>query len=112
MEIIACVYGAWPQVHIFYFKYGILDGKAVNPGGFKYWQYVLIFTDYILTISHEPHSIMEGVTKLYCLKGVLQLRRPIMSLGVTLEKTLVGLIYLMKVELHILCWVKIVLRRL
>ena len=39
-----------------------------KPDGTSYWQYVLIYTDDILSISHEPHIVMEALADCYSLK--------------------------------------------
>jgi hypothetical protein len=42
--------------------------KAVKPCGFAYWEYVLIYVDDILAISHNPSAIMDRLSALYRLK--------------------------------------------
>ena len=41
---------------------------AVNPNGFEYYKYVLIFVDDILNMSHDTKSKMETLGTLYQLK--------------------------------------------
>ena len=41
---------------------------AVNPNGFEYYEYVLIFFDNILNISHDTNAKMETLVNLYQLK--------------------------------------------
>ena len=41
---------------------------AVKPNGFEYYEYVLIFVDDILNISHDTKATMETLGTLYQLK--------------------------------------------
>ena len=41
---------------------------AVKPDGTKYYEYVLIYVDDILVISHRASIIMDNLSALYCLK--------------------------------------------
>ena len=43
---------------------------AINPNGFDYYEYVLIFVDNILNISHDTEVTMETLGNLYQLKPV------------------------------------------
>lgn len=36
--------------------------------GFKYWSYVLVYTDNILVIDHEPKVVMDYLASRYTLK--------------------------------------------
>jgi len=38
--------------------------------GFNYYEYVLVYVDDILTISHQPAEMMDALWKLYQLKDV------------------------------------------
>ena len=40
----------------------------IKPDGFEYWEYVLIYVDDILVVSHEPERLMESLSALYRLK--------------------------------------------
>ena len=40
----------------------------VKPTGEEYWEYVLVYSDDILVISHDPHVVMVGLTHAYTLK--------------------------------------------
>ena len=42
--------------------------KATKPDGDTYWEYVLIYVDDILVISHKPDKIMNCLSELYRLK--------------------------------------------
>jgi hypothetical protein len=42
--------------------------KATKPDGFRYWEYVLCYVDDILTVSHDPQSIMKQIKAIYRLK--------------------------------------------
>ena len=33
-----------------------------KPGGFKYYDYVLVYVDDILCISHKPRKVMEQIS--------------------------------------------------
>ena len=41
---------------------------ATKPDGFKYYEYILIYVDDILAISHAPEAIMKTISGLYRLK--------------------------------------------
>lgn len=41
---------------------------ACKPDGFEYYEYILVYVDDILTISHAPSAIMETIKKEYRLK--------------------------------------------
>ena len=41
---------------------------AIKPNGFKYWEYVLVYVDDLLVVSHDPPSIMLVISKRYRLK--------------------------------------------
>jgi hypothetical protein len=40
----------------------------VKHNGDEYWEYVLIYSDDILVVSHDPLEVMNGLTKAYTLK--------------------------------------------
>ena len=40
----------------------------MKPNGDKYYEYVLIYVDDILAISHDPKKIMEYLSENYTLK--------------------------------------------
>ena len=42
--------------------------KAVKPNGFKYWEYLLVFVDDILLVSHDTTATMDALKKIYRLK--------------------------------------------
>jgi hypothetical protein len=44
---------------------------AVKPDGFKYYEYVLLYVDDTLVVSHEPMKIMEAIKQDYRLKDDL-----------------------------------------
>ena len=39
---------------------------AVKPDSTKYYEYVLIYVDVILVISHRASTIMDNLSALYC----------------------------------------------
>ena len=41
---------------------------AMKPDGFKYWEYIAVYVDDILAISHMPKAIMDSLEKSYTLK--------------------------------------------
>ena len=41
---------------------------ASKPDGFTYWEYVLIYVDDLLVVSHQANEIMENISALYRLK--------------------------------------------
>jgi Reverse transcriptase (RNA-dependent DNA polymerase) len=42
--------------------------KATNPNGFEYYEYVLVYTDDILSISHQPIEVLNKFDQHYMLK--------------------------------------------
>jgi hypothetical protein len=40
----------------------------VKPTGDKYWEFILIYSDNIPIMLHEPHVVMLGLMKAYMLK--------------------------------------------
>jgi hypothetical protein len=40
----------------------------VKPTSDEYWEYILIYSDNILVMSHEPQMVMLGLMKAYTLK--------------------------------------------
>ena len=40
----------------------------IKPNGEKYWEYVLIYVDDILVMSHEPKAVMDYLASKYTLK--------------------------------------------
>ena len=49
--------------------------KASKTNGFNYLQYVTMNTDYMLAIYHESHAIVEGVSKMFVLKKVIDTKK-------------------------------------
>ena len=39
-----------------------------KPDGFKYWSYIMVYTDDILVIDHEPKTVMDYLASRYTLK--------------------------------------------
>ena len=42
--------------------------RATKPDGFQYYEYILIYVDDILVLSHQPKLTMNALGALYCLK--------------------------------------------
>jgi hypothetical protein len=42
---------------------------ATKPDGFKYWEYVLVYSDDILVVSHDPKRTMDFLESKYTLKN-------------------------------------------
>ena len=42
--------------------------RAVKPDGFKYWEYLLVFVDDLLLVSHDVSKTMEALKKIYRIK--------------------------------------------
>ena len=40
----------------------------MRPDGFKYWSYILVYTDDILVVDHEPQLVMDYLASRYMLK--------------------------------------------
>ena len=58
---------------------------AVKPNGFEYYEYVLCYVDYILSISHCPDVIMDGIQARFTLKYD-KVEEPTDYLGAQLSK--------------------------
>jgi hypothetical protein len=57
----------------------------IKPDGFKYWSYILVYTDDILAINHEPKTIMDYLASRYTPKpGSVQ--EPEIYLGSQISK--------------------------
>jgi hypothetical protein len=41
---------------------------ACKDNGFEYYEYILVYVDDILVISHRPRTVMETIKKQYRLK--------------------------------------------
>ena len=41
--------------------------KVTKPDGFQYWEYILVNSDDILVVSHEPKKIMDKLASKYTL---------------------------------------------
>lgn len=41
---------------------------AIKPDGFKYYEYILVYVDDLLVLSHQPAIIMKGLEEYYRLK--------------------------------------------
>jgi hypothetical protein len=56
-----------------------------KPDGFKYWSYILVYTDDILAVDHDPQSTMDYLASRYTLKpGSVQ--KPELYLGSQVSK--------------------------
>ena len=42
--------------------------KATKSSDFKYWEYVLVYVDYVLWISEHPEKVMDTIKIVYRLK--------------------------------------------
>ena len=56
-----------------------------KPDGFKYWEYVLVYVDDVLVLSHNPQSIMDTLAMKYTLKAG-SVRAPKEYLGSDIKK--------------------------
>ena len=43
----------------------------IRPNGEKYWEYVLVYVDDILVMSHEPKEVMDYLASKYTLRKVV-----------------------------------------
>lgn len=59
--------------------------KQVKPNGEKYWEYVLIYVDDALVISHDPQAIMDYLSSKYRLKEG-SVKQPTEYLGARIEQ--------------------------
>lgn len=41
---------------------------ACKPNGYEYYEYILVYVDDLLVVSHAPELIMETIRKAYRLK--------------------------------------------
>ena len=60
----------------------------VKPCGFKYWEYVLVYVDDILVISHEPQIVMDYLSQKYTLKSG-SVGEPTAYLGAEVKKWMI-----------------------
>jgi hypothetical protein len=58
---------------------------AMKPDGFKYWEYVLVYSDDILAVSHQPMKIMDYLRERYTLKND-SVKEPDAYLGAGISK--------------------------
>ena len=58
---------------------------ATKPNGFEYYEYLLVYVDDVLAISHDPKPLIEEVGKMYELKKG-SVGPPTRYLGVTISK--------------------------
>ena len=58
---------------------------SVKPNGFKYWEYVLVYVDDVLAISHDPKSILDHLASHYTLKDG-SVKEPDAYLGAEISK--------------------------
>lgn len=58
---------------------------ATKPDGFEYYEYLLVYVDDILCISHKPQETMVAIGKLYRLKDDT-IAEPTVYLGATIKK--------------------------
>jgi hypothetical protein len=58
---------------------------GTKPDGFKYWTYVLVYTDDILCVSHDPKAVMDYLSSRYTLKNGT-VAEPDMYLGAQVKK--------------------------
>ena len=60
-----------------------------KPDGFKYQSFILVYTDDILAVDHDPRSIMDYLASRYTLKpGSVQ--EPELYLGLQVSKFYIG----------------------
>ena len=59
-----------------------------KPCGTKYWEYVLVYVDDVLVVSHDPQLVMDDLGKRYTLKEG-SVKEPDEYLGATIAKYLV-----------------------
>ena len=41
---------------------------AMNPDGYKYWEYIIVLSDYLLVIYHHANLVMKIFDTAYTLK--------------------------------------------
>ena len=58
---------------------------ATKPNGFKYYEYLLVYVDDVLAISHDPKPLIEEIGKTYELKKG-SVGPPARYLGATISK--------------------------
>ena len=58
---------------------------AVKPCGFEYYEYLLVYVDDILCVSHEPRKTMNQIEKMYRLKND-SIAAPTEYLGATVKQ--------------------------
>ena len=58
---------------------------ATKPNGFEYYEYLLVYVDNVLAISHDPKPLIEEIGKMYELKKG-SVGPPTRYLGATISK--------------------------
>jgi len=56
-----------------------------KPDGFKYWSYILVYSDDLLVIHHDPQRIMDYLASCYTLKDG-SVMEPKVYLGAQVKK--------------------------
>ena len=56
-----------------------------KANGFKYWSYIMVYTDDILVVDHDPKSVMDYLASRYTLKPG-SMKEPDMYLGAQVSK--------------------------
>jgi hypothetical protein len=57
---------------------------STKPNGYKYYEYVLVYVDNVLTLSHRGDSIMKGLEEFYHFKDGYQ--KPTLYLGAEIKE--------------------------
>ena len=58
---------------------------ATKPNGFEYYEYLLVYVDDVLAISHDPKPLIDEIGKMYELKKG-SVGPPTRYLGATISK--------------------------
>ena len=58
---------------------------GVKPDGFEYWEYILVYVDDVLCVSHDPLKTLQALQKFFKLKGD-KIEEPEMYLGAEISK--------------------------
>ena len=58
---------------------------GVKPDGFEYWEYILVYVDDVLCVSHDPVKTLQALQKFFKLKRD-KIEEPEMYLGAEISK--------------------------
>ena len=73
---------------------------AIKPDGFKYYEYLLVYVDDILCLTHDPMKVLNTIRQVYPIKDD-KIAEPSIYLGATIKKWTIDT---PGTEPDIICW--------